>query len=222
MDDPAHPRKCFECAKFYRHQPHGTCRVCQDFRLDETLLCDLNRRIQNPDRFPCHAFQPLLKTAGPTGEARPLETKPNPPRSQLQFLRDFLKSDKIKYQKALALQKLEQDPDGFFINLKYHLLWNTAHRRQIFSPPKAYFEPLFDLFAGFGGLVGGSAALMWVAPDHIHFYVESDGEKSMEAIVKKLKPASSKAILKQLPEIQRKLDEGAGLWDKAYFLETIG
>jgi hypothetical protein len=85
------------------------------------------------------------------------------PRSHLQFVRDFLKSDKIKYQKALALQKLAQDPDEIIVNLKYHLLWNTAHRRPVFTPPKMYFENLFDLFLGFGELVGGMAALMWLA-----------------------------------------------------------
>jgi putative transposase len=216
------PPKCLVCAKFYRHQPHAGCRVCNDFRLEETLLCDLNRRIQKPDRFHCQAFQPRLKLAGPIGNAEPTKSRPTPPRSQLQFLRDFLKSDKIKYQKALALQKLEQDPDGFIISLKYHLLWNTVHRRQVFDPPKAYFGDFLDLFGGFGDLVGGSVALMWLAPDHVHIYVETDGEKSLEAIVKKLKAASSKAIIKMVPDIEEKLGKGDGLWDKAYFLETIG
>jgi REP element-mobilizing transposase RayT len=66
------------------------------------------------------------------------------------------------------------------------------------------------------------AALMWLAPDHVHIYVETDGEKSLEAIVKKLKAASSRAIIKTVPDIKGTQDKGAGLWDKAYFLETIG
>ena len=60
-----------------------------------------------------------------------------------------------------------------------------------------------DLFLGFGELVGGTAALMWLAPDHVHIYVETNGEKSMEAIVKKLKSASSKAILEQFQDGRR-------------------
>jgi len=140
MLDAPTPPKCLECAKFYRHQPHVTCRVCNDFRLEETLLCDLNRMIQKPDPFHCHAFQPRLHLAGPIKESRPMESRPTTPRSQLQFVRDFLKSDKIKYQTALALQKLAQDPNEIIVNLKYHLLWNTAHRRPVFTPPKMYFE----------------------------------------------------------------------------------
>ena len=64
--------------------------------------------------------------------------------------------------------------------------------------------------------------MMWLAPDHVNIYVESDGEKSIEAIVRKLKSSSSKTILKQFPDIIENLDKGVGPWDKAYFLETIG
>jgi type I restriction enzyme R subunit len=127
-----------------------------------------------------------------------------------------------KLEKALALQKLKQDPDEIIVDLKYHLLWNTAHRRPVFTPPKTYFENVFDLFLGFGELVGGTAALMWLAPDHVHIYVETDGEKSFEAIVRKLKATSSKAILEQFQNTKERLIKGGRLWDKAYFLETIG
>jgi putative transposase len=216
------PPKCLECAKFYRHQPHAECRVCYDFRLEETLLCDLNRRIQKPDPFQCHAFQPRLHLAGLAGGAQSTKPKSTPPRSHLQFVRDFLKSDKIKYRTALALQKLEQDPDGVFINLKYHLLWNTVHRKPVFKPTQKYFEDFSDLILSFGELVGGMAVLMWLAPDHIHIYVESDGDKSIEAIVKKLKAASSKAICEQFEDAKKKLVKGGRLWDKAYFSETVG
>jgi REP element-mobilizing transposase RayT len=221
LDSPT-PPKCLECVKFYQHRPHATCRVCRDFGIEEKLLCDLNRMIQKPDPFHCHAFQPRLKLAGQAVAAQPTTPRPTPPRSQLQFVRDFLKSDKIKYQKALALQKLGQEPDEIIVNLKYHLLWNTAHRRPVFTPPKTYFENLFDLFLGFGELVGGMVALMWLASDHIHIYVETDGEKSLEAIAKKLKAASYKAILGQFRNINEKLPNGGRLWDKAYFLETQG
>ena len=196
--DSTTPPKCLECTKFYRYQLHAGCRVCREFGLDETLLCDLNRMIQKPDPFHCHAFQPRLRLAGSSGGVQPTKPRSTSLRSQLQFIRDFLKSDKIKYQKALALQKLEQDPDEIIVNLKYHLLWNTAHRRPVFTPPKTYFENLVDLFLDFGGLVGGSAALMWLAPDHVHIYLETDGQP-LEAIVKKLKSSCSKALLKRFP-----------------------
>jgi REP element-mobilizing transposase RayT len=221
LDSPT-PPKCLECAKFYRHQPPAGCRVCNDFRLEEKLLCDLNRRIQKLGPFQCHAFQTRLHLAGSAGGAQPKRPGTTASRSHLQFVRDFLKSDKIKYQKALALQKLKQDPDEFFVNLKYHLLWNTAHRRQVFDPPKAYLENFSEMIQSFGELVGGTAALMWLAPDHVHIFVESEGEKSIESIVKKLKTSSSKAILEQFQDAKERLTKGGRLWDKAYFSGTIG
>lgn len=146
--ETATPSRCNECAKFYRQRPHAACRVCRDFGLDEALLCDLNRMIQKPDAFQCRAFQPRLKPAGATKDEEPPASRPAPPPSQLKFLRDFLKSDKIKYRKALALQNLQQDPEVISLNLKYHLLWNTAHRRPVFNPPKETFEGLSDIFGG--------------------------------------------------------------------------
>jgi len=97
---------------------------------------------------------------------------------------DLMNSDKVKYQKALALQKLARDPDAVFVELKYHLAW--------------------------------------MAPDHVHIYLESDGEKSIEKIVRKLKRVTSKSLLKKFPELKAKLDDGSGLWDEAYFSETLG
>jgi REP element-mobilizing transposase RayT len=151
-----------------------------------------------------------------------MESRPTTPRSPLKFVRDFLKSEKIKYQKALALQKLGQNPDGIFVNLKYHLLWNTVHRKPVFKPTQKFFEYFSEMILSFGELVGGMAALMWLASDHVHIYVESDGEKSIEAIVKKLKSSSGKAIWEQFQEMKEMLAKGGRLWDKAYFSETLG
>jgi hypothetical protein len=39
---------------------------------------------------------------------------------------------KIKYKKALALQKLERDSDGVYVELKYHFVWNIINRRPVF------------------------------------------------------------------------------------------
>jgi REP element-mobilizing transposase RayT len=131
------------------------------------------------------------------------------------------KMDEITPFRPKEVWEAAQDPDEIIVNLKYHLLWNAAHRRPVFTPPKSYFENVFDLFLGFGELVGGLPALMWLAPDHVHIYVETDGEKSLEAITKKLKAASSKAILEQFRNIKEKLPNGGRLWDKVDFHDNL-
>ena len=64
--------------------------------------------------------------------------------------------------------------------------------------------------------------LLYLAPDHIHLYVESDGELSIEEIVHRIKQFSSDAILEKFPLIRDTLGGSTEIWDEPYFVETIG
>ena len=64
--------------------------------------------------------------------------------------------------------------------------------------------------------------LLYMAPDHIHLYVESDGELPVEEIIHRIKRFSNNAILEKLPIIRDKLSGDTEIWDEAYFVETIG
>ena len=55
------PKKCFECRKYLRPTIHGKCTLCQDLELQEGILCDLNRQVQDIEDFKCYAFKPSLK-----------------------------------------------------------------------------------------------------------------------------------------------------------------
>ncbi|MBI5602385.1 MAG: transposase [Deltaproteobacteria bacterium] len=214
--------KCLECDKFYRSRVGHQCRVCRDLEFEEKILCDLNRAVQDDHNFICHAFRPRLNLVG--SAAPEILTGPGSVdrKARHKTIEEIMASDKFKYQKALALQKLNQNPDEIFVELKYHLAWNVSHRKPVFSPGKKYFDFVLDTVMGCGDLVGGIARLLWLAPDHLHIYVESDGEKSIEAIVRKIKPFLKKALLANFPEIKKCLDKGTALWDNAYFSETLG
>ncbi|MFH1240863.1 MAG: transposase [Pseudomonadota bacterium] len=122
----------------------------------------------------------------------------------------------------MALQRLGRDQDAVFVQLKYHLAWNVTHRKPVF----AGFENLIDFVSGtfsdFSDLVGGFARLLWLAPDHLHLYVESDGEHSIESIAQEMKRLSASAILTEFADLKAGLDAEEELWDMAYFAETIG
>jgi REP element-mobilizing transposase RayT len=70
--------------------------------------------------------------------------------------------------------------------------------------------------------VGGFVSLLWLAPDHVHLYVISDGEKSVETIVQEIKRSSNDAIMGEFADIKDRFDAGNELWDTAYFSETAG
>lgn len=65
-------------------------------------------------------------------------------------------------------------------------------------------------------------SLLWLAPDHVHLYVNSDGERSVETIVQEIKRYSNKAILSGLIDIKERLNGRIDLWDVSYFSQTIG
>ena len=215
------PEKCQKCAKTTGSSIHKNCEFCLDIELQEEVLCYLNRCIQDPREFKCHAFQPILKLVAPS-KTRVTDLHDGLQESlKKETIQRFLQSDKMKYHKALALQKLRNDPNGVFIDLKYHFAWNVIHRKPVFNPTNDTFDCFHDTFLKCNELVGGFERLLWLAPDHVHLYVNSDGERSVETIVQEIKRYSNKAILSGLNDIKERLN-GINLWDVSYFSQTIG
>jgi len=81
----------------------------------------------------------------------------------------------MKCQNALALQKLNRDPEGVFTDLKYHFAWNVVCRRPVFGPPEDYLSFIGNIFFKCSELIGGFVNLITLALDHVHVYGESDG-----------------------------------------------
>ena len=216
------PAKCMECAKSKMSRFHRKCHFCRDLEFQESVLCDLNRCIQSRSDFECHAFQPMLKLIGPSKNKMPRFDDNSTREIKEKFFLDLLKSDKIKYERALALQKLARDPDGVYVQLKYHFAWNVSLRRAVFSPAKNFIDFVHDTFFVCGERAGGFANLLYLAPDHIHIFMESDGKLSIEEIVHRIKQFSNDAILEKFPLLRDRLSEDTEIWDEAYFTETIG
>jgi len=112
------PMKCQECAKSSeRFIIHGRCSLCQDLSFQAEVLCYLNRSTQNSSAFEFHAFQPLLKLTVSSGQ----QTRPKPKAQPAEIILDKLfDSDKLKYERALALQKLAGDPEDVMLEIKHH------------------------------------------------------------------------------------------------------
>jgi len=216
------PEKCQKCARSEVSIIHDKCNFCRELEFYETILCDLNRCIQDHANFSCHAFQPILKLAGPSQNNVPDLSGGSKERLQREPFLRLLHSGTIEYERALAFQKLDRDPDGVFMEIKYHFVWNVIHRRPVFCPANDIIEFVHDTFLGCSELVRGFVSLLWLAPDHLHLYVESDGERSVETMVQEIKRFSKSAILAEPFDIRERLDAGNEIWDAAYFSETVG
>ena len=216
------PAKCMECVKSNMSRYYKKCHFCRELEFQESVLCELNRCIQSRSDFECHAFQPMLKLVGPS-KNKVLRFDDNSTREiKEKFFLDLLNSDKIKYERALALQKIGRDPNGVYIQLKYHFVWNVSLRKSVYSPANNFFDFVNDTFQRCSEQAGGFVDLLYLAPDHIHLYVESDGDLSIEEIVHRIKQFSNDVILEKFPLIRDKLGGVTGIWDEAYFSETIG
>ena len=214
------PEKCLSCANNYAGAVHKKCTFCNDLQFTESILCHLNRRVQDRENFICHAFRQKLTNVNKPVEASIEISSADSFRAEK--IKKLLDSDKSKYNTALAVQRLQRDPDGVYLELKYHFVWNVLCRRSVFEKSGDYFDFISDLFLTCGDLVGGYAQLLWLAPDHVHIYVVTDGRDPVETVIRKLKQHSGKAIIDHFPEAAKKLNPKNRLWDKAYFSETIG
>jgi REP element-mobilizing transposase RayT len=216
------PAKCNDCAKLNPSRPHEKCQFCRDLEFKEFTLCELNRCIQDRAVFECHAYQPALKLVGPSSKTRVSRLEKGPTRDRKEFtFREILHSNKIKYEKALALQRLGRDPDGVYGQLNYHFAWNVIRRIPLFNPPEDFIHSAHEIFQGCNERVGGFVHLLHLAPDHLHLYAESDGELSIEEMVQRMKQFSNHAFMNEFPLIKNKLGGDTEIWDEAYFVETV-
>jgi REP element-mobilizing transposase RayT len=138
------------------------------------------------------------------------------------FISELLESDKIKYERASVLQKLARDPDGVYVQLEYHIIWNVSQRKSVFIPAGDFIDFVDGIFLKCSDMVRGFGYLLHLAPDHVHMYVESNGELSIEKMVRGMKRISNKTIMDTFPLLRDKLGGNAEICDDTYFVETIG
>lgn len=216
------PAKCQECGKSQVPRFHRNCHFCGELEFQESVLCDLNRDVQDMTGFQCHAFEPKLKLVSPPENGEKGQLNRLSKRSKEEFYVRLFRSDKIKYERALALQKLGRDPEGIYVQLKYHLAWNVRHRMPIFNPINDFISFAHDTFLLCSKKVNGFVDLFYLAPDHVHLYIESDGELSIEEMVHRIKQFLNNAILEKHSFVREKFIKDAEIWDEAYFVETVG
>ncbi len=216
------PELCGKCVKPSLLHPDRRCRFCMETALEEEVFCYLNRCCQNAATFQCHAFQPALKLVGPS-RSKEHVTSPRPKGpSREEMVSGFLQSDYIKYKKALALQHLKEDPDEVFMDIKYHFAWNVTQRRPVFDQADDVFDFAHEAFLSCSEAVRGFVSPLWLAPNHVHLYIVSDGELSVEVMARNIKTSSRKAFREKYPGLFEKFGKGFEVWDEAYFSETIG
>ena len=217
------PVRCQQCVKSQGRPIADHCRLCSDLNFSETTLCELNRSVQPAEReFKCQAFRPRMSLITAAGETKQASSRDKSVLARQVKRLKALHADKIPYRRALAQQQLARDPEAVIIELKFHYAWNVSDRRPLFADSTNTVGCLSDILLTASLPSVLHAGLLWLAPDHIHVYCESDGQDSPENIVRGLKHLSEQGLLAQFTDIAETLDVNGRLWGEGYFVETLG
>lgn len=208
------PDLCSKCIKITRSVFHPDCEFCEKIKFDERIFCELNQAAQNIKNFNCKTFRPLLRVLSKNENNVKSDLSRVPIKEK--DIAQYMESDKLKYKKALGLQKLRRNPDTVMVDLKYHIAWNTAYRARLFADFPGNINCVKDALYECENEIGGYVFSVFLSEDHIHLCIESDGEKSVEEIVNILKAQSEKVIKQQSLNLQQ--DK---IWDDTYFVESI-
>jgi REP element-mobilizing transposase RayT len=205
------PTLCQACYKHYRSTVVKACPFCRDAQFPEQVLCDLVREGQSERHpFRCAAFRPALSVVQhDETEVSPMEAGGKDAVSM---------SPKDKWFRAYAVQQLSLNPDLIDFTIRYHVVFSTRQRTNVFS--REHGEPMADLVR--------QAALpfeqtrvhvLWLAADHLHLYIDASPDYSLDEIVHTIREHLEHEIANLFPALKH---NNQPVWERAYFAEGIG
>ncbi|MFW6026302.1 MAG: IS200/IS605 family transposase [Candidatus Woesearchaeota archaeon] len=104
-------------------------------------------------------------------------------------------------------------------NVGYHVVFTTKYRKLVLvnEIESRLKEILYQVAEDKEFII----ETMEIMPDHIHLFLSSHPKLSPSYIVKMSKGISGRLLLKEFPQLKKRLYKGH-LWNKSYYVETIG
>ncbi|MCK8817461.1 IS200/IS605 family transposase [Natroniella sulfidigena] len=104
-------------------------------------------------------------------------------------------------------------------NVGYHIVFTTKYRREVLVDEiETRFKELLYQIAEDKEFI---IKTMEIMPDHCHLFISAHPKVSPSYIVKMCKGISGRLLLKEYSSLRKKLYKGH-LWNKSYYLETVG
>ena len=204
------PTLCQACYKHYRSTVVNACPFCDDVQCPEQVLCDLVREGQSEKQpFRCAAFRPALSVV----HRDEIEASPMAEGSE-----DTVNmSSKDKWFRAYAVQQLHLSPDLIDFTIRYHVVFSTRQRTNVFS--REHGEPMADLVRQAAvPFEQTTAHVLWLAADHMHLYIDATPDYALDEIVHAIREYLERET-RQFPALQ---PSNQPVWERAYFAEGIG
>jgi len=199
---------CEKCFKFHNPVIAVKCPFCRDYSFQENILCDLLRSGNDSNELECFAFKPNLSVIDETEQSHKLND--NEPAKL---------SDRHKWLKAYAIQQWKFDSDQIFCEINYHVCLIAKNRNKVFEKMIGQLSEISDMFSKAGEQFKGKVNLLCLGTDHIHIHIDSPPDYSADEVVQKTMAFFETAIKSEFSEF---VDNGESLFEKAYFIESIG
>jgi len=205
------PDLCHACYKYHHSTVVKACPFCDDVQFPEQVLCDLVRDNDgNEQAFHCEAFRPTLSVVHhDETEVSPLEDVSENTVSM---------SPKDKWFRAYAVQQLGMNPDLIVCTLRYHVVFSTRQRTNVFA--REHGEPMADLVRQAAlPFEQTKVQVLWLASDHMHLYIDASPDYPLDEIVDAIMECVEHEMANLLPALKH---SNQPLWKRAYFAEGIG
>jgi REP element-mobilizing transposase RayT len=205
------PDLCQACHKYHHATVVKACPFCGDIQFPEAMLCDLVRE-GHSEKYPfhCAVFRPTLSVVDHDQTEASLTEEGSADTVSL--------SPKDKWFRAYAVQQLSINPDLIAFTIRYHVVFSTRQRTNVFA--NEHGEPMADLVRQAAlPFQQTQVYVVWLASDHMHLYIDASPEYALDEIVHALREHLEHAMTHLFPELQH---NNQPVWERVYFAEGIG
>ncbi len=200
---------CNKCFKYHNKTTIKDCSLCIDLKFPENVLCDLTRSEQENELFKCYAYRPLLTLANQGISKRSEQKDVNDDSSTINI------SNRTKWFMTYAKQQMQFNPEQEFYSLKYHICLITRKREKIFSDPKRFVRNISDIFKNVESVFNDTKIdLLWLAEDHIHLYIDSNPDYSLDELAFKIMELSEIDIIEGFLQLKKIVYGGRAIFHK--------
>ena len=205
------PTLCQACYKHYRSTVVKACPFCNDVQFPEQVLCNLVREGQSEKQpFRCGAFRPALSVVQHDEIEASLAEEGSEDTVNM--------SSKDKWFRAYAVQQLSLDPDLIAFTIRYHVVFSTRQRGNIFA--REHRAQIADLVRQAAvPFEHTTAHVLWLASDHLHLYIDASPEYALDEIVHAILDDLEHEMVNLCPALPH---SNQPVWERAYFAESIG
>jgi putative transposase len=177
----------------------------------EEILCDLVRDHDGDEQaFQCAAFRPTLSVVNHDQT----DTSPTEDVSE----NTVGMSPKNTWFRAYAVQQLGINPDLIAFTIRYHVVFSTRQRTNVFS--REHSEQMADLVRQVAlPFEQTTVHVLWLASDHIHLYIDASPDYALDEIVYAIMEYLEQAMTHLFPALKH---DNQPCWERAYFAESIG